>query len=510
MLLRNLLMVLVLSAGTSCAAVQSAQLTLGTESARRVISPLLFGSNIQWEHAGDGALLPGANGRPDRWFPGLVDAAREARVSILRFPGGDLTNTYRWKNGLGKREQRPDGLSYSGKAILSIFGIEEFNRLRADLGVGAVLSVNLAAGADEAADWVEYMNGPADSKWGKRRAQSGFVAPMPVRYWEIGNEIYNPNQHGHVSAMEYGRKIIEFVRKMRARDPKVRIGAHLEASFLQAAWMPAIYPHMATWNEEVLKIAGREIDFAILHFYVPHDELWNERDLARLVWAGPLVFEQNLLRIRSLLKQYARPEVELALTEYGTYFGEKLLLSRRIASTEGALFNALMLMTLIRDGGFAMANHWSLINNSRFGMLEATAGQTLLKRPTYAAFSMIASLSGMTYLPVHYAGPGYRVQARGNVSALPEVPLLDAIAGRDDATGKISMIVVNRSPDEAVEIDIAAPGRTPRDMAARSLFARGAYEMQFRDTGVHPLKKQPNGTTRYLLPANSITHVELR
>ncbi len=486
---------------------ESARLTVHQDRPGGVISPLLFGSNIQWEHSGDGALVAGGPGRPDAWFPGLVEAAREARVSVLRFPGGDLTNTYRWKSGLGPREQRPAGLSYGGSDIPSTFGSEEFMRLAKAIGAQPLLAVNLSAGAQEAADWVEYFNGDAKSGWGRRRAAAGMVQPFTVRYWEIGNEIYNPNQRGHMSADEYGRRIIEFARAMRQRDPTIRIGAHLEASFLQAPWMAPIYPHMATWNEALLKVAGKEIDFAVLHFYVPHDKVWDDKALTRLVMAGPLVFEKNLATIRGLLERHARPDIEIALTEYGTYFGEKLLLSKRIESTESALFNSMLLFSVIRDGGLVMANHWSLVNNSRFGMLAAAPGKPIVRRPNHQSLAALSALAGKSRLPVTYSGPHYKVEARGNIGAQPRVPMLDAVAGRDDRTGRTTLLVINRSLDGPIQLELEAGAAAA---TAVTLYAEGAYEMSFRSTAPVSLSAGPGGRIAHKLLPNSLTTFTLR
>ena len=42
--------------------------------------------------------------------------------------------------------------------------------------------------AQEALDEIEYVSGPADSEWGKRRAADGFPQPFPLHFVEIGNE----------------------------------------------------------------------------------------------------------------------------------------------------------------------------------------------------------------------------------------------------------------------------------------------------------------------------------
>ena len=42
--------------------------------------------------------------------------------------------------------------------------------------------------ADEALDLIEWANGPADSKWGKVRADAGHPEPFNLKYLGLGNE----------------------------------------------------------------------------------------------------------------------------------------------------------------------------------------------------------------------------------------------------------------------------------------------------------------------------------
>ena len=64
------------------------------------------------------------------------------------------------------------------------------------VGVWAGLSLNgditpkedLQPFIDDALDEIEFICGPADSKWGSRRAELGHPEPFPLRYVEVGNE----------------------------------------------------------------------------------------------------------------------------------------------------------------------------------------------------------------------------------------------------------------------------------------------------------------------------------
>src|SRR5208337_568926 len=51
---------------------------------------------------------------------------------------------------------------------------------------------NVAEYVQDALDAIEYANGPADSKWGSRRAKAGHPAPFNLKRMEIGNENSGP------------------------------------------------------------------------------------------------------------------------------------------------------------------------------------------------------------------------------------------------------------------------------------------------------------------------------
>jgi len=424
-----------------------------TTQTLHTVSPRLFGTNLQWEHGGDGILL---NNDPRRIDPAVVAATKEAGITIIRFPGGDLSNTYRWAHGTGKHEQRAKGKSYGGSEVASLFGSDELLALTAQTGQEALITVNTNAGEKEAADWVDYLNGDKGSAAGRQRIANGFATPLRVRYWEIGNELYSPHQPGHQTAAAYAATVKRFAAAMKARDPAIKIGANLEASFMQAPWMPKVLPHLVHWNETVLRDAGKDLDFVILHFYAPHDSLWNDSKLRGHVLAGPEVFTRTLQQILAQIKQYGRPDTEVVVSEFGTAFAEKLMLSRRIASTEGALFSTSLLFAMMREPRVTVANHWSLLNNSQFGMLTHD-GTQLRPRPIYDAYQLLKPWQGGSILTMTVSGPSYAVTGHGSVPAMAKVALLDAQAVRE-TDGTLSLALINRSDRKALPTQITLDG----------------------------------------------------
>ena len=55
---------------------------------------------------------------------------------------------------------------------------------------------------DAMGDLVEYCHGGADTTWGKRRIADGHPEAYDVKYFELGNEQYNPSYADQVTNME--------------------------------------------------------------------------------------------------------------------------------------------------------------------------------------------------------------------------------------------------------------------------------------------------------------------
>ncbi len=119
--------------------------------------------------------------------PTFVDASRQIGVSLIRWPGGNNADAYDWKRDEiikpGRRVHNPDRVD--------IARMIQFTR---DIGAEPSITVNFGTmTAQDAANLVEFLNGPADSPWGAQRAAMGFTDPLNVRFFEIGNEENQPH-----------------------------------------------------------------------------------------------------------------------------------------------------------------------------------------------------------------------------------------------------------------------------------------------------------------------------
>lgn len=246
------------------------------------ISPLLYGTNINcpsicngWSHqpktrAEYKAVI-------DKWL-GYLALVQNLGPTIIRFPGGLNANAYVWYQDIGPAEGRTPQ-SFGGIKYSTV-GTDEFMAFCEKLGAQAMMTVNVnrASGtsilktltmenyqknAAIAADWVEYCNAPNNGSnprggtdWAAVRAKNGHPEPYGVRYWELGNELWD------MPLDWYKRAIQLFSREMRAADPTIQIGV---------VTIPQFHPKekYTQWLRQILAECGPSFDFWIHHAYTP-------------------------------------------------------------------------------------------------------------------------------------------------------------------------------------------------------------------------------------------------
>jgi Alpha-L-arabinofuranosidase len=116
---------------------------------------------------------------------GLIDQG----ITVLR-QGGSMVNAaeYRWKKMLGPRAKRPPYAGTWYPHSSNGWGIFDFLNFCEAAEFLAVPDINFNETPQDMADFVEYVNGPADSAWGRQRAADGHPKPYGLKHLEIGNE----------------------------------------------------------------------------------------------------------------------------------------------------------------------------------------------------------------------------------------------------------------------------------------------------------------------------------
>ncbi len=119
----------------------------------------------------------------------VAEALVAQGLTVLRY-GGSMVNidTYRWKNMIGPRDQRPAYRGHWFRYSSNGWGIIDFIDFCRAAGFLSIPAFNMGESPQDTEEFIEYVNGPADSEWGRRRAEDGHPAPYNLRYLQLGNE----------------------------------------------------------------------------------------------------------------------------------------------------------------------------------------------------------------------------------------------------------------------------------------------------------------------------------
>lgn len=192
----------------------------------------------------------------------VIEALKELRLPIMRWPGGNYVSDHHWYEAVGK-----DRVPSYNKAWRveepNTFGTDEFIKWCEAVGCEPYICTNGGNGtAEEMSNWVEYCNGHRDTRYARQRSDNGHAAPYAVRYWGIGNESYGDWQIGAKTVNEWGPYVAESAKMMRAVDENI---------ILSAAAVPD-----TDWTLKLLQSAGRYLDLVSIHGYWDHTHHVNE------------------------------------------------------------------------------------------------------------------------------------------------------------------------------------------------------------------------------------------
>jgi alpha-L-arabinofuranosidase len=176
---------------------------------------------------------------PNGLRPDIMELLAEMKPKFIRLPGGNyvegsrFADRFNWKQMIGPPDQRPGHMGCWSYRSSDGFGMPEFLLWCKQLGAEPVLAVfagytlngdhfragspEMAIYTQEALDEIEYITGPADSEWGKRRAADGFPEPFPLRYVEIGNEDWFDRSGS------YDGRFTQIAKAIRERYPKLKL-----------------------------------------------------------------------------------------------------------------------------------------------------------------------------------------------------------------------------------------------------------------------------------------------
>lgn len=400
-----------------------------------------------------GLYCPGNPLSDERGFRrDVIDALKELGVPVMRWPGGNFVSDYHWRDAVGPGRQPSFNMAWQVPEP-NTFGTDEFIAWCREVGCEPYICTNGGNGtAQEMSDWVEYCNGTLDTRNASLRRANGNDAPYAVRYWGIGNESYGDWQIGAKTIAEWGRYVAEAAKMMRRVDPSI---------VLSAAALPDL-----DWTLALLRASGRYLDLVSIHDY--WDPLWSKDEpkgyLAAVLESGKP--EEAIARTEQVLAVSGfAGKVKITFDEWnlrGWHHPEgnsPAALAARdrndIAATytmADAIFSAGFLNACLRHADtVAMANISPTINTR--GPLFVHEGG-FVRRTSFHALKMYGDM----LLPK--IADAF-VVADALVSGDRSVPVVDAVASCEGSAGKVSLLLVNRHPDQAVPVSLRIDGASP-------------------------------------------------
>ena len=378
----------------------------------------------------------------------VLEALRRLKMPNIRYPGGNFVSGYRWRDGVGPKAERPARMELAWHAVEpNTFGTNEFIDFCKKLGAEPYLAVNCGDGdMREARDWLEYCNGTQDTALVKLRKAHGYDAPHNVKYWGIGNEVDGPWQIGYKTPEEYARAYTEFAKVMKWTDPSIKLFASA-VSLWEGDW-----PLRA---QLLLEQAGNLVDYLALHWYVGNDadRGYRNDDFASYMAVSEILEDrlssfEGLVRALRFSNKLENP-IYLAVDEWNVWYrsgGDDEAQLEEVYNLEDALVTGLQLNAFIRHAGSVKFANIAQIVNVIAPILTRPDG--LMLQTIFYPFELYSRTAGDTALAVLWSGDTF---------STPEheaLRLLDVSATLDTAAKKVSVFVVNRSPDQEIETEV--------------------------------------------------------
>lgn len=216
---------------------------------------------------GTASLMPSDNIRGMR--KDTLAMLKTLNSPIYRWPGGNFVSGYDWRDGIGDRDRRPPRGNPAWTGVEhNDFGTDEFLDFCREIGTEPMVAVNTGFGDDySAAQWVEYLNGTAQTIGGGWRVKNGHSSPYGVRYFCVGNEMFGPWQLGFMQLSHYVQKHNRTAKAMRKVDPNIILSGVGDIKQINDKNDPEQAKRGISWSEGMLESSADYMELLSEHFY---------------------------------------------------------------------------------------------------------------------------------------------------------------------------------------------------------------------------------------------------
>lgn len=418
------------------------------------VRPDIFGANLSWRGDGYG-LWDSQADAPDAT---LLHSLQNSGVTHLRYPGGIEGDYFHWDESIGELSDRlpqidpfskdyPTYDAYDGERYVATFGPDELIELCRASGTAATIQLNAGNGTpQEAVEWIDYY----------------LSQDVDTLTFAVGNEVCMAEERvAGMTVTKSPREYIEFYNAVYDA-----LGERVEDISLGCIGITPSHPlnKYAEWDSQVLRALAGKIDFIDVHIgYTPYFSTGeSEREavecyMASSQWIADMI-EEEIALIEQNAGEYA-DEIGIQITEWGPVGGNYP------NSIAGSLFVSSFLHTVLAEPKVTSACYLPLINHyEAANLLGSLTDISVCGKEVYwdncasYVFRLYAEQIGRSVLHTTVSGcDTFDSIAVGLVPAITDVPTGEAAVYYDEATGKGSLFLLNKSYGENTEFSVSLP-----------------------------------------------------
>lgn len=431
-----------------------------------LISPMIYSQML--EYCNDRIVYDGIVNKDGSERPHVDSLLKPLQIPVVRWPAGTYIFEYNWRNSIGPLDKRPitQNKTWGGENN-NRFGTDEFMEWCKRIGTTPYINLNMGnrPGTDgtleEALNWIEYVNGEAETPYGKMRAANGHKDPYQVKYWGIGNENYGGfGESNKESDTVYAQKLYQWASSIKSRYP--------ELSLLGVG-------HTYNWDKTVLQKNNKLVDFLTQHYYVTSKYKDNKIENPEYSLFAPAKIEEHLQKLAALLNQInqksgrAQNPIRLSIDEWNNrhsvFTDGKFKFTRQdLRRQSDVAIVAQILNIFIRQSpSVGMANYIFPVN--AHGLIRTVGDTDAYEASIYYVFEQYRKWMTGKKLEAEITGPGIiasdiKFNLDGDASEISLdnklLKFIDAVAVMND-DGTLNISVVNRSPNQSQKVILKLP-----------------------------------------------------
>jgi len=466
-------------------------------------------------YVGEDSDIPNVNGmRTD-----VVEALKEMKIPVLRWPGGCFADEYHWMDGIGDKAKRKKMINTNWGGVVedNSFGTHEFMELCRQLGCKTYINGNVGSGTvREMSEWVEYMTFDGVSPMADLRKENGHEEPWTVDYFGVGNESWGCG--GNMLVEYYADVFRHYQTFVRNYNPdkkiqKIAVGPTDKDWHWTEVLMDKCFQGQGTFPQNYGYMNGLS-----LHYYtLPYD--WDKKGSALgfnekewyMTLSKTFAMEGYIEGHSAIMDRYDPDEkIGLIVDEWGTWYDVE----------EGTNPGFLYQQNSIRDALVAginlnifnkhcrrvhMANIAQLVNVLQAVIL--TEGKEMIKTPTYHVFKMYSAHQDNDLVESSIDTDSIGLEEEYMIPNLTESVSVDA-------DGKVHMTITNTSVSDSYEVESLLAGYEVKSAKGEIVTGKMDDHNTFEEKEVVKTKSfdsiKVNGDKlTYSIPPCSVLHIEV-